>query len=182
MKDSLKKITGVLGIILLPIICGILGALGGAENSNKAFRRWLIPLALSGFAYVQLENAWVFTIMGLTALYSLGYGIPSPDDPKPSILGKFFYDLVCGNLFWANVLTRTSIGIFVSLCYISIPMIQKNWKTYLVCSIGIILVNALLSWKDLGVYEFAGRKLLWSETILYGLTSLFGVIITLIRW
>lgn len=182
MKINLKKITGIFGIILLPIICGILGALGGAENSNKAYRRWFIPLVLSGFAYVQLENAYVFTIMGLTALYSLGYGVPCPSDPKPSILASFFFNLVNGNLFWTNILTRGAIGLFVSLCFISIPLIQKNWKTYFVCSVCIILVNTLLAWKSLGVYELLGKKLLWSETILYGLTSLFGVLITLIRW
>jgi len=177
-----KKLIGVLGVIFLPILCGVLGALGGAENSNKVFRRWFIPLVLGGFAYVQLENAWVFTTMGLTFLYSLGYGMPCPSDPKPSILAKFFYDLVNGNLFWTNVLARGTIGMFVSLCFISIPLIQKNWKTYIICSVGIILVNALLAWRDFGVYELFGKKLLWSETILYGLTSLFGIIITLIKW
>ena len=182
MKINLKKITGVLGIFLIPIICGILGASGGSENANKAHRRWFIPLILSGFAYVQLENAWTISIMGLTLMYSLGYGVPGPDDPKPSILAKFFYDLVGGNLLWTNILTRGTIGIFVSLCFISIPIIQKNWKTYFVCSVCIILVNILLAWKNLGVYELLGKRLQWSETILYGLTALFGVIITMLRW
>lgn len=181
MKIQLKKLSGILGIIFLPVICAILGAVGGAENSNKAFRRWFIPLTLFGFAYVQLENAWTVSIIGLVGLYSLGYGLPI-NDPKPSILGKFFFNIVNGNILWANILTRGIVGILVSLCFISIPLIQKNWNTYIICSIGIILVNSLLAWRDLGTYKLLEKNLLWSETILYGLTSLFGVVITLVKW
>ena len=94
--------------ILLPIVCGFLGAWGGAEGTSKNWRRVGIPVAIG----LALWNPWALTLfMPLI----MGYGIP--DGPPPldqgSWLGRFFYYKVTNeSQLWAAVLTRMSIGIF----------------------------------------------------------------------
>ena len=113
----------------------------------------------------------------MSGVFSLGYGLPGPSDPKPSKLGAFFLNLCKGNRFWANTLTRGIIGILTALSMISIPIINKNWLIYGLCSLGIILTWAIVSWRSLGTYYLWKKPLLWSESILYGLITIFAVII-----
>jgi hypothetical protein len=173
MKINLKKIP----IFFLPILCGILGALGGAEGCDKSFRRFGIAACLTGYAFWVTESILTITIMLESIILGLGYGLPSPTDPKPSGLGAFFYNLFNHNEILANIFTRGTIGFLFALCLVSVPVIKGNWKTYIICSVGIVLVNALLSWQSLPVYHLFGKTLLWTETLTWGLISLFAAII-----
>jgi len=173
---KIKQFFVKLGSFCLPIMGGILGALGGAERSNKAFRRVFIPLALSGYAYVNLENIFVFTIMSMCGAFSIGYGIPDNGD-EGSALGRFWMKIFKNNHLLADIFARGSIGYLIALSLISIPIIKHNWIIYLIYAKGIILTQALLSWRNLGQYTLFNRKLNWSETLTYGLITLFAVLI-----
>ena len=162
---------------ILVSIGWLLGALGGSSGGNKAFRRIALPLLITGLAYLDTESILILTIMSMCGIFSMGYGLPGPSDPKPSLLGAFFFKLCHQNIFWSSTLTRTVIGILVCLSLISIPIIRKNWGIYGLCSLGIILTYALISWRGLGTYYLWKKPLLWSETLLYGLITIFSVII-----
>jgi hypothetical protein len=172
----MKKLLNKLSTLLLPIAGGLLGALGGAEDSNKAFRRILIPLSLSGFAYVNLENFFVFTIMIMAAPISMGYGIPSSPNQTESKIGTFYYNLFHQNHLLADIFTRGTIGLLIAISLISIPIIKHNWLIYLWCSLAIVMVNAFLSWRNFGQYTLFNRKLNWSETLTWGLITLFATL------
>ena len=186
-----KNLLNKLGVILLPIMGGLLGALGGAERSNKALRRIMIPLALSGYAYSNLENVFVFAIMSMILPLSMGYGIPAFEEwggellpvqtDEGSKLGAFFYKLFKQNEVLANIFTRGTIGLLISLSLIVIPVTKHNWLIYTLCMVGIILTQSLLSWRNLGQYTLFNRKLNWSETLTYGLITLFAVMIIIGR-
>ena len=173
---KIKLISSNIYASLLVSIGWLLGALGGSSGGNKAYRRFALPLLITGLAYLDTESILVLTILSMCGIYSIGYGLPGPNDPKPSQLGAFFFNLCHQNIFWANTLTRTVIGLLVCLSLISIPIIRHNWGVYGLCSLGIILVWALISWKDLGTYYLGKIPLLWSEFILYGLITIFSII------
>jgi len=173
---KIKDIFNKLSNILLPLFGGICGAMGGSENSNKAIRRILIPLALVGLAYQQTENPLVITIMIMCGFLSMGYGIPGIGD-NGSALGRFYYNLFHQNHHLVDIFTRGTIGLLIGLSLISIPLIKKNWIVYIIGVLCIILVNALISWRNFGVYTLFGKELSWVETITWGLITLFAVII-----
>lgn len=170
----------VKGILVTPIgiIGGILGALGGADNSSKAYRRWGIPILLVIVAFLKLHSFWTIGLFAIVGILSMGYGIPSADDPKPSFLGKLFFTLTKGNLYFTNIFTRGTLGALISLVSIVVPLLKGNWLVYVGTSIGIILINALVSWKDLGMFKLFKKDLLWSEAITWGsITSLLSILI-----
>lgn len=175
-SNIFQKITG----IFLSVVCGILGALSGAEHSCKFFRRFLIPLCLSGFSFWRSESILDLIILTMSFAFSLGYGMPSPDDPKPSTLGAFWYNICNENVFWANVFTRTTIGLLVCISLVSIPLIRKNFVTYTIGCVIILLSYGILSWRDLGTYTVFKRQLLVSETLIYGIIATVGVLLNLI--
>lgn len=175
-SNIFQKISGV----ILPILCAIFGALSGAEHSCKFFRRFLIPICLSGFSFWRSESILDLLILTMSFAFSLGYGIPSPDDPKPSALGAFWYNICNENTFWTNIFTRTTIGILVCLSLISIPLIRKNFVAYAIGCAIILLSYGVLSWRDLGTYTLFKRQLLVSETLIYGIVATVGVLLNLI--
>jgi len=171
-----KNILVKIGTFFIPILGGFYGALAGAENGNKALRRIMIPFMLFGLAYQQTENPLSITIMTMCFFISMGYGIPGTGD-NGSILGRFYYNLFNQNHHLADVFTRGTIGLFIDLSLISISVINHNWIVYGLGSLGIILTNALLSWRNLGQYTLFNKKLNWSETLTWGLITLFAVLI-----
>lgn len=174
MKKSNSLIT-----ILATVLGGLLGAMGGAEHSSKLFRRLILPGMITGIAFWQTESILTISIMLMSVILGMGYGVPSPDDSKPSIIGKFFYELFNQNLFWTNVFTRGTIGVMVCLSLISIPIIRHNWKLYTIVCGAIIFAYTMISWRDLGVYQFFKWQLLWSETILYTIIALGTLILVM---
>jgi hypothetical protein len=175
---KLKQLLLNIYAFLLPIICGILGAIGGAEN--KGARRILIPLLITSLAYGQTESIFVITIMSMCAWLSMGYGIPGTGD-NGSFLGRFYYNLFHQNHLLADIFTRGSIGVLIALSLISIPIIKKNYIVYILCSLCIILTNALISWRGFGTYYLFGKELSWVETITWGLITLFATLIIKIK-
>lgn len=178
-------VKGILGFVIM-VLGAVLGALGGAEKSNKSFRRVLIPLILTGFAYLNTESILVLTIMSMCGALSLGYGIPSFSNyheynDEGSALGRFWFNLFKQNEILANIFTRGTIGVLIGLSLISIPVIIHNYLIYVMGCIGIILTNSLVSWQNWGQYTLFNRKLNWSDTVNWGLITLFAVLIMVIK-
>jgi len=178
IKNLFNKISG----FFIPILGGILGAIGG--SGNKPARRIGIPLILAGYAYSNTENIWVFSICSMIGALSIGYGIPSYTDnveetsyDSGSALGRFYYKLFKNNHLLADLATRGTIGKLIALSLVSIPIIKGNWITYLLGSLGIVLINSLISWRNFGTYKLFNKELSWVETITWGLITLCGVII-----
>jgi hypothetical protein len=174
---DIKKLINRIPTILLPIYGGLLGAIGGA--GNKQVRRIGIPLLLSGFAYSQTENIFVFSIMAMAGVLSIGYGIPDKTD-KGSFLGGFYLNLFKNNTL-ANVFTRGTIGLLIALTLVSIPLIKHNWIVYYLCSLEICVINAAISWRGFGTYKLSNKELSWVETITWGLITLFAVLIIYLK-
>jgi hypothetical protein len=166
-------------IILTTFIGGILGAMGGAEHSSKMFRRLLLPGIITGVVCWYAQSLLTLSIMLMGVIFGMGYGIPCPDDPKPSIIGKFFYALCHQNEFWANIFTRGSLGAMICLMLISIPVTKHNWNVYILSCALILFAYTCLSWRPLGVYQFFKWQLLWSETILYAIITLASLILVM---
>ena len=171
---KLKLIFTNISSFLLPVMGGILGAIGGA--GNKGARRIFIPLLIMGLAYADTESIYVITIMIMCGFLSMGYGIPGIGD-NGSALGRFYYNLFHQNHLLANIFTRGTIGALIALSLISIPLIKKNWIVYILCSLCIIITNALISWRNFGSFNLFGKELSWVEFITWGLITLFAVII-----
>ena len=162
--------------LFIGFVGGILGALGGAQNSNNLFRGLGIPLLITLIAFVTMRHWMVLSIMSLMAILSIGYGQPCPysgDDGAP--LGRFYYWLFRGNAFWSNVLTRGTIAFLSCLTFLSIPLLKGNWIMYGIGSIITIAVFALLSWRTLGGITLFNRYLTLSEIIPYSVLTAFGM-------
>jgi len=169
LRNNLK--TKLSNLIFGGIIGGILGALGGTDNSSKIFRRISLPLFLAGTAWNHLHHWYIFSILLLIPIFSIGYGIPSKDD-KGSWLGRSFYALFGHNMPLANIFTRGTIGCLISLVLAPIALLKGDLVVYLIGCLVIIVVFATLSWKDLGGFEFQGKRLLWSEFTPYFVVSI----------
>jgi len=173
---NFKTVINKIGLFTLPVLGGLLGALGGADKSSKSYRRFVLPALLTSFAFGNTESVFVITVMAMSGALSMGYGIPDAGD-EGSFLGRFFYKLFKQNHLVADIMTRATIGLLIAVSFISLPIIKHNWIIYFACSLGIILVNGLLSWRNLGGYKLFGKDLIWSETLTWGLITLFGTLI-----
>jgi len=172
------KFKGILSNVLafiMPVLCGFLGAWGGADGTSKSWRRVMIPLSLTALAFFKTESIFVITICSMMGALSMGYGIPGKGD-EGSFLGRFFYNLFHQNHFLADVFTRGTIGLLIGVSMLSVPIIRQNWKIYALCVCGIVLTNSLLSWRNLGEYTLFGKVLIWSETLTWGLIGMFATI------
>lgn len=167
----MNKILTSVKCSLTYMLCAFLGAWAGAEGTNKNWRRFLIPFALSGLAYRHLRDWRCILIMGMMGAFSMGYGIPDPSD-EGSALGRFWYKISHQNDLLANIFTRATIGFMVGLSLIWIPIIKGNWLTYLICFQAIKITYGSISWRDLGGYWIKGKYLLMVDTIIYGMIGL----------
>lgn len=79
MKINFKDLINKIGLFSLPVLGGLLGALGGADKSSKSYRRFVLPALLTSFAFGYTESVFVISIMSMSFALSLGYGIPSED-------------------------------------------------------------------------------------------------------
>ena len=172
IKDLINKI----GLFTIPLIGGWAGAFAGADKTSKAWRRILIPGLLTSYAYSNTESLLVITVMSMAAPISMGYGIPDETD-EGSFLGRFYYNLFHQNHRLADICTRSTIGVLIALSMIGVPIVNKNWLIYGLATLGIILVEALISWRGFGTYKLLGKELSWVETITWGLITLFGTLL-----
>lgn len=176
MKNKFKQLLLKLYNKLLAI--GLLGAYSGAEGTSKAFRRFGIPLLVLTFSGFYLKDMRVFWVLSMILPLSMGYGVPEQyqNKDKGSFIGKIYYKLTKSNHYLTNLLTRGTIGLLVSLSLIVIPIIKGNWLVYIISSLIIVGVYTTLSWRDLGMFEWRGKKLLKSEAVVY------GTLLTMIKW
>ena len=82
-----------IGWLVLPLmaVSAVLWALGGAENSSKAYRRWGVAIATSVLVFARFPSLWAylaFIPVGWGVL-TLGYGMPDATD-KGSVLGRLY--------------------------------------------------------------------------------------------
>ena len=130
-----------------------LGALSG--QNWKWLRRYIIPLLVTIYAYFLLQNIWVLTIYTMSIWLSMGYGIPSFNGPQGSmddegsVIGAFFYKLFKSEL-WANILSRSVVGLLISASMLSVPILKGTWISFLVGSALIIGVWGAVSWHGFG--------------------------------
>jgi hypothetical protein len=184
---NFKNLINKIGLFSLPVLGGLLGALGGADKSSKSYRRFVLPALLTSFAYSNTESLLVISVMSMSGALSLGYGIPGVGYPENttvdsgSAIGRFFYKLFKKNLLLANIFTRATIGLLIAISFISLPIIKHNWIIYSACSLGIILTNGLISFRNFGSYKLFGKELSWVETINWGLITLFGTLIIYLK-
>lgn len=158
-------------IAFMTLICGFLGAWGGASGTSLNWRRTGIPLLLTLLAVIYLKSWWIITIMSMIGALSIGYGIPDYPD-EGSSLGRFWYKIVHYNLFWTNVLTRGTIGLVILVSLLSIPVLKSSYLIYAIAGAIIVVGTSLISWRDLGSYTLFNKKLTWAETITYALIGL----------
>ena len=174
LKNNLKE--KLSNLIFGGVIGGILGALGGTDNSSKIFRRISLPLFLAGTAWNHLHHWYIFSILLMIPILHIGYGIPDETD-KGSWLGRSFYALFKHNKVMTNISTRGTIGCLISCILAPMTLLKGNLVVYLIGCLVIIIVFATLSWRDLGGFEFQGKRLLWSEFIPYFVVSLITLIL-----
>lgn len=169
--------------IFIGFIGGILGALGGADNSSKLWRRLGIPILITIIALIILKHWLVLSIMSLYAILTIGYGIPDNWDggDKGSPLGRFFFWTIFNgnyNLYahlLADIFTRGTIAILSCLTFLSIPLLKSNWITYIIGSIIVVTIYSSLSWRALGSITMFGKSLTWSEIIPYTALTTFAM-------
>lgn len=155
------------------------GAIGGSENSTKDWRRIGIPVTffLCGLWSTKF-NPWVVIILIQHFILRLGHGIPDSTDDG-SLIGRFFYKLFNSNETLANILTRGFISTLMCVTFIIIPILKGNWFEYFYCSVGIILIFALLAWRNLGTYTFKIKNVAYyactSDVLCYGFLGIAGL-------
>jgi len=151
---------------LFGIIGGLLGAWGGAEQTDKNWRRVGLPILITLIALIVIKHWLVLSILSLIAVLCLGYGIPDSTD-NGSPLGRFYYFLFNENELLTNLFTRGTIGLFSCLTLLSVPILLGNWLTYLIVCVIITAVYASLSWRDLGSFVFLNKNLIYAEFVTY---------------
>lgn len=166
-------------MIVVSAICGLIGSSSGAGQIPKGGRRVGIPAILTIIAIIALKDYRCLLLMSLYGWYSMGYGVPSAND-EGSALGKFWFKLVKGNKLWTDMLTRGSIALLKCLTLLAVVTLKHNYLTYAVACLGIISINSQLSWRDLGMFTFKGKRLLWSEFWTYFGDSLFYLLVILL--
>ena len=156
-------------IFVLAVICGLMGAWTGAGGS-KIWRRVMIPFLLTVFAFFTLGSWWVITMMLMAAVFSLGYGIPTPPTDPGSPIGAFWYKVFGGNEAFANAFTRATIGVFLGLSVIVVPLLTGSWWPVYGVAFMLLVFNQVL-WTvfitGLGQFSFMGKNLLWEEFFIY---------------
>jgi hypothetical protein len=175
-------------ILILSVLCGIASAWTGSGGS-KLWRRIFIPGISAVFGVLALWNLWIIAIMARAGAISMGYGMPSKDDPNPSALGQFWYDVFGGELWRegydplkkASIFTRGTIGVMKAVSIVPIAIVSGHWILFVLAG-SLITGNGIL-WGAIvpreGSFTLSGRKLLWEEFLIEGIDTfiILGLII-----
>jgi len=162
---------------LVTFLWALLGGLGG--QGKKSLRRFGIPTELVLIGYYYLRSFWSIGFFSYCASLSLGYGLPSINDPKPSKLGLFAYkffpyklenqdkkDLLNKKLCGATV--RGIIALLKVCSIFPLLIVGKNLIYLLIGSICLVLSNLIITWIDpKGTFKFFKKEILFSEFWLY---------------
>lgn len=141
------------------IICGWLGALGGADKISKNWRRLGIPILISLVRW----NWW-----GLLLGYPIrmGYGIPCWND-RGSYVGRYFYKLAKKDEYLASIYTRIFFGIIYGIC---IATVTHNLWPILILGIVVPYFGAIRK-KQRQIVAF-GTILNIEEIIIWGIVGI----------
>lgn len=170
------KIKQILKNIGIGFIGGLLGAYGGAEGTNKLWRRLGIPIFITVIALIILKHWLVLSIMGLYSVLTIGYGLPdsSPGGDKGSPLGRFWFKFFIRYSI-VDTFTRGTVAFLSCLTLLSISLLKGNWIMYIIGSIVTIIVYGSLSWRSLGTIKIFEKDLIWSEIIPYTTLTSFAM-------
>lgn len=162
--------------IWMYIFGALAGSYAGANNTEKSIRRLGIPIVLTLSSLVFLVanfgavGFWALTIMSMSGVFSLGYGIPDETD-EGSFLGRVWYEITGHSHFWADVLTRATIAIACCISILSIALVGKIMVAYLIGCVIIICsyigFGAIIE-KE-GTFIFLGKECLYEEAYIYGI-------------
>jgi len=178
MKDFFKKLLQTITSSGIIFVVAVLGGIGG--QGYKEVRRFILPFIVTIYAYFLLHNWWVLTIYSISGALSIGYGIPDQTD-EGSAIGRFFYRLFHNSELWANVFTRATVGLLISLSMLSVPILKGTWFSFLVGLVIIILIWAINSWRGYGETKIKlfGKEisLLNVDLVTYAVTAIGFVLI-----
>jgi hypothetical protein len=179
INEWIKKLSKFTSIAF---VISFLGSIGGSKNSRKAIRRYGIPGITFLLAFVKTislfpANLWLLTLFSGVGVFSLGYGRVTEDDPEPSDLGMFYYKLFPNKPVLQDILIRSTVGIALCVSLLSIPILLRNWVSYLLGAILIMSGYSIVSWRPLGTIEIGRYEFCYSDFVNYGL---IGVAINLI--
>ncbi len=166
--------------LIIGLICGFLGAWGGASGTTLGWRRIVMPVVLSVFGILVNWSLWFILVMLYVLPLTQGYGMPCfivGYEDEGSTLGKFWYNLLKKEKL-ANIVTRGTIGLMEALVFIWIPIIKHNWLIYSICALGIISTNAIIGGFDLRfhknhTFKFLKKDLLYNELYIYLANGIF---------
>ena len=185
-KDKIITILTGIRVTFLPAIVGFLGSYAGSHGTSLLWRRAGIAVVVSVTAFLSSgmnpEIGWLLALCHITCMslwggYSLGYGIPDasypPHGDSGSDIGRFWTLLFRKSMSIAKAhrmgdyFTRSTVAIARATALISVPIIKGNWICYLIGALGIVLTNALISWRPMGSFEqkIFGKNVefLWSD-------------------
>jgi hypothetical protein len=202
LKKIKSKIINFLKSIKMPLfvfLFSFFGAFAGSQGTSKNWRRILLPVISTVYAYIKMsfiigwQALWMTLLMARAGCYSMGYGIPddnwpqNPNADEGSDIGRFW------TVFWrkklndikkahryADYTTRGTIALMHSTVLLVIPILTGNWVIYLLGCLGIILSNSLISWRAWGEFKpkWNGKpimvngkelELLWSDIVHYAI-------------
>jgi len=140
--------------LAFPLVA-FLWALGGSED--KSYRRYGVPGVLIGCILLAGGwNTWLLaSAVGLIAVLSMGYGIPTWDQnnvniDEGSFLGRICYKLVGGKpAYWdtnsqekATMLCRGFVGALIALALVPLAWVSLGGWIFgaITCAIGYPLV------------------------------------------
>jgi hypothetical protein len=169
LQIKLKKLIKNIKFPIFVFLFSFFGAYAGSHGTSLLWRRAFLPAITTAYAYITLSQQvgfvkalWCISIMSMWGALSLGYGIPDdtyPENPNAdsgSDIGRFFtllfrqwFDRQKAHRF-ADYLTRGAVGLAISTSLLSVSLLIGNWLIYTLGSLGIIISQALISWRGLG--------------------------------
>lgn len=175
-KHQMNKQKKSVIALIVAIIGSLFGALSGADNSSKIFRRFLIALMLLIIG-VLFKNYASILIALYIPIFHIGYGIPCHNDAG-SLLGRFFYNLFKKDELLADIFTKLTITILFSLVLTLIAILNSNLM--LLCiTIPITIASHVIFGafvQSLGMTKMFNRSLNNVEIARYFLLTLAAII------
>jgi len=140
--------------IILAIVGGLFWRMGGSGKYSRYWRRVGVASLLSILCFLRTYNYLSLLIFPLAYLpFTLGYGLPSKDDPVPSVLGKFFSKYIKGE-FWLRIAVRVICGLSYGLNYVLLGYLTGNYiSTVLSIALLTLSVPVVCSLKLKDVWE-----------------------------
>lgn len=134
--------------LIIPVLCGLLFALGG--YNRLIFRRWLMPIILTGSAYLLTHNLWVLTMLSAGGALSLGYGDKSQfrhifgDSWGRGVWGLIVALCLSLALFIIGHLAWYWLAVYLTACFFAEPLFKNLWQVSGDFIIGAVFGSVIL--------------------------------------